>query len=199
MMKGSIKHTVKNQKLRKLKSLRQPASGDFWVFSTFCCINWKQHHLKLVDFLSFLSFWFFTVHRHMKSDITTQLNILVQVLSGLCLFIQRLVKGAGDVGRNWTRVGHMSTTALYEENWMITIQSQKWMALVFSRSFLGALACDGLQLLSVRLRLLLLLQELLSVFLRLAVRLLQLLQKRHFLLLHTQCHVCYTLIAALID
>ncbi len=29
----------KYQKLRKLKSLRQPASG---VFSTFCCINWIQ-------------------------------------------------------------------------------------------------------------------------------------------------------------
>ncbi len=35
-------YTVKNKKLRKLKSLRQPASADFWVFSTFCCINWKQ-------------------------------------------------------------------------------------------------------------------------------------------------------------
>ncbi len=35
-------HTVINQELRKLKSLKQPASADFWVFSTFCCINWKQ-------------------------------------------------------------------------------------------------------------------------------------------------------------
>ncbi len=44
----------KKKKLSELESLRQPASadflvfstyflGDFWVFSTFCCINLKQH------------------------------------------------------------------------------------------------------------------------------------------------------------
>ncbi len=33
---------VKNQKLRELKRLRQPASADFWVLSTFSCINLKQ-------------------------------------------------------------------------------------------------------------------------------------------------------------
>ncbi len=62
----------------KLKSLRQPASADFWVFSTyflgnfstFCCINLKQEVekpqksaetgcLKLLGLPSFFFFFFF--------------------------------------------------------------------------------------------------------------------------------------------
>ncbi len=47
---GETAHTVKKKKLSQLKILRQPASADFWVFSTyflgnfstFCCINLKQ-------------------------------------------------------------------------------------------------------------------------------------------------------------
>ncbi len=37
-----VGNTVKNVKLRKLQSWRQPASEDYWVFSHFCCTNWKQ-------------------------------------------------------------------------------------------------------------------------------------------------------------
>ncbi len=44
-------HTVKKKKLSQLQSLRQPASADFWVFSTYflgyfstcCCINIKGY------------------------------------------------------------------------------------------------------------------------------------------------------------
>ncbi len=69
-------NTVKNQKLRKLKSLRKPASGDFWVFSTFSCINWKQQVEKpqkspeadWLKLLRFLNFWFF-----FYSEITFQI------------------------------------------------------------------------------------------------------------------------------
>ncbi len=32
----------KKKRLGKLKILSQPASADFWVFSTYCCVNLKQ-------------------------------------------------------------------------------------------------------------------------------------------------------------
>ncbi len=49
-----------------LKSWRQPASADFWVFSTFCCINLKQQVEKThksaeagcLQLLSLLNFFF---------------------------------------------------------------------------------------------------------------------------------------------
>lgn len=149
---------------------------------------------------SFLNFRFFTVHHEIWHYYAVKRPR--SGFEGLLSLYSEAGGGCWDVGQNRTRVGHMSTTAENWRRWMITMQSQKLTALmsgVFSRSFLGALPCDGLQLLSVRLRLLLLLQELLSVSLRLAVRLLQLFQKSHFLLLHTQRHVCYILITALIN
>jgi len=44
------KKKIKKNKLSQLKRLRQPASSDFWVFTTYflgdfsilCCINLKQ-------------------------------------------------------------------------------------------------------------------------------------------------------------
>ncbi len=74
--KITVFYTVKKKKkLGKLKILRQPASADFWIFSTyflgnfstFCCINLKQEVEKTqksaesgcLKILSLPNFFFF--------------------------------------------------------------------------------------------------------------------------------------------
>ncbi len=80
LLKMSITVKKKKEKLSQLKSLRQPASADFSVFSTyflgdfstFCCINLKQEVQKTqksaeagcLKLLSWLNFsFFFTVYK----------------------------------------------------------------------------------------------------------------------------------------